>query len=303
MNYLENPSSRVISCLLSADYLLMSHRNDYMKPFSAKIRKDVHDPLQLDFLSNIPEPPTPMKPIEPSPDGTPPLPLMTPSTEPVADVFDSDPFFNSDEIPFEIDSPAPPVPERTPAATAEERLLETIVHKSGDNEETSTPFINAEELALLRSELDSAVEKADKAGAAHDKTQKDLQILKTRFAALESELAAAREGLIKADQARCQTELRFAEAEQQWMDKLSHLRHMLDEVEDTRDEVFQKRVPRLLFIGTLIAGIIATIFAYLIGLGQSPSTPAITGIQDKTQATASALPLSLIHISEPTRPY
>ena len=198
-----------------------------------------------------------MKPIEPSPDGTPPLPFLTPSPEPVADVFEADPFFNppeslpsladeppSTEMPFD---PDPPVvtPARDAPHTAEERLLETIVSQGADPDMRHTPDGSDE-----------------------------LRSLKTRLAALETELTAAREGLAQAIQSRNQTELRFAQAEKQWTDKLNHLRHMLDEVEDTRDEVFQKRVPKLLFIGTLVAGLVATLFAYLIGTGQSTPPPA-----------------------------
>ncbi len=207
-----------------------------MKPFSAKTRKDIQDPLQLDFLTAVQPPTPPMKPIESSPDGTLPLPLLT---VPAADVFESDPFFN----------PLPPAPDDSdresaePVAapsTAEERLLETIV---GEPPETKAPL--------------------------------ELQTLKTRLSALAVELAAAQEQNSRANQLRSQTEVRFAEAEKQWTEKLNQLRHMLDEVEDTRDEVFRKRVSKSLFTGTVITAIVAVIFAYLIGSRQSAPPPAI----------------------------
>ncbi|MEI8351523.1 MAG: hypothetical protein WCG36_04325, partial [bacterium] len=46
-----------------------------MKPSNAKPRKDMQNPLQMDFLSAIPHPPRSLAPVEPGPDGTPPLPL------------------------------------------------------------------------------------------------------------------------------------------------------------------------------------------------------------------------------------
>lgn len=53
-----------------------------MKPFNTKPRKETQNPLQMDFLSAIPQPPKPLSPVEPGPDGTPPLPLSS-ETEPL----------------------------------------------------------------------------------------------------------------------------------------------------------------------------------------------------------------------------
>ena len=233
-----------------------------VKPASSKNRpKAAQDSsLQMDFFSRIPEPARPMAPMEPGPDGTPPLPLihqpeptpprsvfpeepsestpdetdekptgtiMTEDTK--DDLFDSDPFFNP------APSPIPPAPR----TTAEERLLNTIVGESPS--------------------------------AAQDQARLDFQILKTRFSTLESDLAAARGEAASAHHMRIQAEARHAEAEKQWTDKLAQLRGMLEEVEDIRDELASKRVPRILFTGTLVAGIIATAGAYF--LGSSRSTP------------------------------
>jgi flagellar motor protein MotB len=226
-----------------------------------------------------------MKPIEPSPDGTPPLPFLTSTPEPAADVFEADPFFNppdslspgteeltSDEMPFDPDPP----PSHAPAivTTAEERLLETIVNPADTPDEPRAPGLAEEQETLLRKELDLASQALRQTETAREQTHQELRAVKTRCAALEAELTGARTALNQAHQARTETEARFEQAEKQWTDKLSQLRHMLDEVEDTRDDVFQKRVPKLLFIGTLIAGIIATLFAYLIGAGQSSPPPA-----------------------------
>jgi outer membrane protein OmpA-like peptidoglycan-associated protein len=338
-----------------------------MKPLSAKNRKDVQDTQQLDFLSSIPAPVPPMKPLEPSQDGTLPLPLshdpvpaipprpifptlhkeptqpVTP-VDPVEDVFESDPFFNPpqpidhpaeeeqsiatpepdavgstpDDIPFEIDntdpveaeehSIEPPTPDPIleadepvepavqeqaapePAAqvhpTAEERLLGSIVNEPPAKRNDTQSRLHEDQLNHLRTELDSAMEVAYKAAASRDKSQKELHTLKTRFEAMETELAAVQATLTHANQLRAQTEARFTEAEKQWTDKLNHLRHLLDEVEDTRDEVSQKKVSKLLFIGTVITSIIAIPFAYLIGANQS-------GTQDSSEppaVTAPAIP-------------
>lgn len=262
--------------------------------------------MQLDFLATIPEPTPPMKPIDPSPDGTPPLPLLNeqPSIPPRPIFhFDSDPFFNPRNpaqpatpvampgtIPAEPDGPAEaepppdvdvaadelPAPPDFAPATAEERLLHSIVQAPEANPAAVVPLISAAELTSLREQLDSAIEQARKAEITRQKAQQDLAAMKTRLAGVETELSATRLEVDQSNQARHQTETRFAEAEKQWTEKLSVLRRMLDEVEDTRDEVYQKRVPKLLFAGTLIAGIVATLFAYLIGAGQagSPSVNA-----------------------------
>lgn len=280
----------------------------------------------MDFLSNIPNPPLPMKPVELSPDGTPPLPLLNqqqaipprPSFH-----FDSDPFFNppspqaapesepsdslppadeeliSDDIPFEIDSPVVPEPEFTPLPTAEERLLESIVHEHAEKPEAPVPLIHEEDLALLQSELDRVAKEARKAGGARDKALEDLHSLKTRFAALESELAAAHEVNSQAHQSRSQTEIRFAEAEKQWTDKLSHLRRMLDEVEDARDEASQQGVSKLLFMGTLAASLIAVIFAYVIGASQTPSPQVASEIASKPPVITSTLASRPVAPTEP----
>ncbi len=249
----------------------------------------------MDFLTAVHPPTPPMKPIESSPDGTLPLPLLT---TPAADLFESDPFFNppapasedsateivepvapegdepaSDDIPFEIDSPESPEPPAPP--TAEERLLESIVGDPPEPTAQQPQLISAEQLELLRAELDSALKETQKAGAAREKAQLELQALKTRLSALGVELAAAQEQNSQANQLRNQTEVRFAEAEKQWTEKLSQLRRMLDEVEDTRDEVFRKRVSKPLFVGTVITAIVAVIFAYLIGTRQSVAPPAL----------------------------
>lgn len=280
-----------------------------MKPFSAKTRKDTQSPLQLDFLSSVQNPILPMKPIEPSPDGTPPLPLLPPRPAPLeADIFESDPFFQTppsgqppepesvvpfavvdelepDEIPFPIDTPEALLPADPASPTAEERLLNTIVREPLEKESAHAPsLIDEARQTRLILERDIAIEEARKASIARDKAKQELLSFKTRAAALDTELAAARETLAQATQSRAQIETRFAEAEKQWTDKLSHLRHLLDEVEDTRDEVIQKRVPRLLFIGTLAAGIIATLFAYLIGLGQSSPPSVMADHQPMPQA-------------------
>ena len=294
----------------------------------------------MDFLTSVQNPTPPMKPIGPSPDGTPPLPLLNhipnipprpifpdihpsessqhkgstqvdPSPESIADVFESDPFFNSpgshevsdsatpfpvsdeltsDHLPGEIEIPArPPEPAPPLRPTAEERLLETIVSDSTDRKEKPVPHLEEGQLAHLRKELARTRVEIENANATRDKTLKEFHALKIRCAALESELASAREGMTQVQQAGSQTESRFAEAEKQWTEKLSHLRQMLDDVEDTRDQVFQKRVPKLLFIGTLIAGIIATIFAYLIGASQPTPSPMIAENTPKLTTPAPAL--------------
>ena len=225
-----------------------------------------------------------MKPIEPSPDGTQPLPFLTPAPGSGVDVFEADPFFNPpaplapvtdepppDELPAD---PDPPVAS-TPAlmASAEERLLESIVSQPDDTEAA-----RAQGLA------------------------RELRAFKIRCAALETELNGARLALNQAHQARTETETRFEQAEKQWTGKLSQLRQMLDEVEDARDDVFQKRVPKLLFIGTLIAGIVATLFAYLIGAGQSTPAPIVLPEPAPTLAAGIAHPLPVAQPAAPLEP-
>ena len=68
---------------------------------------------------------------------------------------------------------------------------------------------------------------------------------------------------------------------------------MLDEVEDIRDELSRKRVPRILFSGTLAAGILATAFAYFIGAGQT-SHPEIAEAPPVPPVIASPLPVAAI---------
>ena len=315
-----------------------------MKPINARSRKDAQDPLQLDFLAAIPQPPRPLAPVETGTDGTPPLPLSTTpeptpprsvfsdhtptlsavtdsrmegtsmATNPgndVADVFESDPFFSAgtlqrkqepndstffevDEIPQE-DVPsitlAPPAPPSAPTSdsfpnhSAEERLLSTIVGDAPETEPASHKMTGlADELNAIRSELEAALETRQKAFASRDRSRQDLQILKTRFAALESDLASARAETEQANQLKLQAETRYTNAEQLWSDKLSQLRRMLDDVEIMRDELNNKRVPKILFIGTLVVGALATVFAFFIGynVGQPletaslDTTPALT---------------------------
>lgn len=255
-----------------------------MKPSLSKNRALAEDPLQLDFLSRVQPPPPPMKPIEASPDGTPPLPFLTPAPESRVDVFEADPFFNPpaplapvtdgpppDELPAD---PAPPVASTpAPPASAEERLLERIMSQPDETEAT-----RAQGLA------------------------RELRAIRIRCAALETELNGARLALDQAHLARTETETRFEQAEKQWTGKLSQLRQMLDEVEDARDDVFQKRVPKLLFIGTLIAGIVATLFAYLIGAGQSTPAPVILPEPAPTLAAGIPLPLPVAPPAAPLEP-
>jgi flagellar motor protein MotB len=175
-------------------------------------------------------------------------------------------------MPFDPD-PSPPPHAPAIVTTAEERLLETIVNPSDTTDDARAHDLADEQEALVRQKLDRAGQALRQAETAREQTHQELRGVKTRCAALEAELTGARTALNQATLARTETEARFEEAEKQWTDKLSQLRHMLDEVEDTRDDVFQKRVPKLLFIGTLIAGIIATLFAYLIGASQSSPPP------------------------------
>lgn len=241
----------------------------------------------MDFLSNIPDPTPPMKPIEPSADGTLPLPFhqSAETSEQEIPIEDEQP--TSDDIPFETNPMPHPDTEIVP--TAEERLLETIVHEPAEKTEEPVPRIKDEQVDLLRAELANATEETRKAGIARIKAQQDFQSLKTRFAALETELTATKLDLTQTKQLNSQTENRFAEAEKQWTDKLSQLRHMLDEVEDTRDEVFQKRVPKLLFIGTLVAGIVAVIFAYMIGAGQATAPAPVAETPSMSPSDAPSL--------------
>jgi len=249
----------------------------------------------MDFLSAIPEPPIPMKPIGPSPDGTPPLPLLT------QDVFDVDPFFNPlppDKRPEVI--PAPPPPDvSVPNTTAEERLLDTIIGTPEGRANSESPTIREEPLNPLRTELDEAIADARKAITARDLARQDLAILKTRFSALEEELAAARQEVTGANQSRSQTEARFEDAERQWTEKLGHLRSMLDDVEEIRDELFKKRVPKLLFVGTLVAGITASVFAYLIGAGHSITPDSVSDNPPPASTTTRTL---VVPVAPPAKP-
>ena len=198
------------------------------------------------------------------------------------DVFESDPFFNPESgegHPFDADvTPLDDVPTITiepeppaPPATAEERLLDTIVNTPPPQEPASPSSFVTEELAGLRAELDQALADRNTILTARDRARQDLQIYKTRFPTLESDLASARMEVDRANQLRLQTDPRHAESELQWNDKLAHLRRMLDEVETIRDELNTKRVSKILFIGAVVAGLLATTFAYFIGAGSIPT--------------------------------
>jgi flagellar motor protein MotB len=265
-----------------------------MKPSPSKSRRIDQDSMQMDFLSAIPEPAKPMPPVGPGIDGTPPLPLINPlfGTEPTQeegnpmtdkphdDVFELDPFFKSDDTTPELPEPEALVPEVSlPETTAEERLLNTIV---------SEPDVTG-----LQAELENALAQTQNAITARNQARQDLQILKTRFSTLESDLAAAREETAAAHALKAQEEKRHADSESQWSDKLAHLRRMLDEVEDIRDELSRKRVPRILFSGTLAAGILATAFAYFIGAGQA-SRQGITAVPPAPPLSVPALPVAAI---------
>lgn len=171
--------------------------------------------------------------------------------------------------------------------TAEEMLLNTIV---GDSQSPfpQPPLPSASDVRLaalqaehaaLQADLDTALADLQETKAQRERTRQDLAILKTRFAALESDLAAARREVEKVNHLRLQAETRLTEAENQWSDKLSQFRRMLDEVEDMRNELMSKRVPKILFIGVLVAGLLAVPFAYILGKGQAsheapPAPPA-----------------------------
>jgi flagellar motor protein MotB len=283
-----------------------------MKPSLSKNRRIEQDPTQMDFLSAIPEPAKPMPPVGPGADGTPPLPLINqpppipetpvvplfdsepeeeaeegdPMTDkPHDDVFELDPFFKSENTTPETPEPEAILPDATlpdptpPEATAEERLLNTIVSET--------------DVTGLQAELENALTQAQSALTARNQARQDLQILKTRFSTLESDLAAAREETATAYALKAQEEARHADSERQWSEKLSHLRGMLDEVEDIRDELNRKRVPRILFSGTLAAGILATAFAYFIGAGQA-SRQDIAEAPSLPPVTATPLPVAAI---------
>lgn len=231
----------------------------------------------------------------------------TMTDKPKDDVFESDPFFSNEpeapqaepEAPSDtaepgiepdvappeyddatFDAPALETPEAEPVqppASAEERLLDTIVGQPDTRQPDSrSPELSAELEALrtecetLKTELATAQSKARNAAATHTQTRQDLQILKTRFSTLESDLAAARADVSRATQLKTEAEARLTASEQEWAGKIDHLRHMLDEVEDMHDEQMRKRVPKLLFIATLVTGIVATAFAYFIGANQAP---------------------------------
>jgi flagellar motor protein MotB len=223
------------------------------------------------------------------------------SDKPKDDVFESDPFFSQepvtlqpepessseaeepavepDVIPPETDdasfdvyaleAPEAETPPPVAVATAEERLLNSIVGEPEAAQAETPPRDSSAELAALQTELEDALAKAKSAVAAHTQTRQDLQILKTRFSTLESDLVAARGETAKAVQMKVQAEAMHADTERQWSDKLAQLRRMLDEVEEIRDEQLRKRVPKLLFIGTLVTGVLATAFAYFIGANQA----------------------------------
>ena len=292
----------------------------------------------MDFLTAIPEPAKPMPPVGPGADGTPPLPLINPTPprvvmqapeerdegvpppeestlnrrcepakeegnpmtdKPHDDVFELDPFFKPEDTIPEDTIPETPEPEALlpensrPEATAEERLLNTIVSET--------------DVTGLHAELENALAQAQSALTARNQARQDLQILKTRFSTLESDLAAAREETAAAYALKAQEETRHADSERQWSDKLSQLRRMLDEVEDIRDELSRKRVPRILFSGTLAAGILATAFAYFIGAGQAsrqditeaPSVPPVTASPLPVAAIKPVLPPPISHPIEP----
>lgn len=236
----------------------------------------------MDFLSAIPEPAKPMPPVGPGADGTPPLPLINqtppiPST-PVVPLFDSEP--EEQEGDPMTDKPHDDVFELDPFFKTEESMPEP------PEPEALLPEVPAPEATAEERLLNTIVSEPE------------------RFSTLESDLAAAREETATAYALNAQEEARHVEAERQWSDKLAHLRRMLDEVEDIRDELNRKRVPRILFSGTLAAGILATAFAYFIGAGQSsrqdiaeapPALPA-------APILAPALPVAAIKPALPPPP-
>ncbi|MEI8123078.1 MAG: OmpA family protein [bacterium] len=267
-------------------------------------------------LSTPQEDPVPSRSVFPekTPKSTPVEPVKNGESEtmtevPAEDVFESDPFFNPEPdggIPFDADvaplddvptitiEPEPPVSP----ATAEERLLDTIVNTPPPQEPDSQSPAVTEELTGLRAERDQALADRNTILTARDRARQELQILKTRFSTLESDLAAARMEVGKANQLRLQAESRHAESELQWNDKLTNLRRMLDEVETIRDELNTKRVSKILFIGAVVAGLLATTFAYFIGAGinRTPETrsdikiPAASPMLAEHPAPASPMP-------------
>ena len=249
-------------------------------------------PLPLTQDTDIPEEPMMEHEVEPEAQHALDNTDMTDTPDPAdEDVFDADPFFNpeaapnapleetpfpeSDDIPVIIHaSVAPP---SVPVVSAEERLLDTIV---ATTPEPTPKRTTADEITMAALETDLEVARASlsKAESARERARQDLQILKTRFSTLESDLSDAREAAGKAEALRAQAETqhvqaeaRHVEAERQWTDKLAHLRRMLEEVEEFRDELSQKRVPRLMFVSAIVAGIITTSMAFLIGSHQAPS--------------------------------
>ena len=303
----------------------------------------------MDFLSAIPAPKAPMPPLEPGPDGTPPLPLSAAEEAPVPsrsvfedtpapvpqtaaveppegmpmtdetheDVFESDPFFNPDSAKSDTDDSQPFEPDESPVddlpvitleqeppipPTAEERLLHTIVGDPTPAEAPPAKMAAAEEeLARLRAELERLFSDRNTLLAARDQAKQDLQIFRTRFSTLEADLAAARTEAGKANQLKLQAETRHADAERQWKDKLAHLRGMLDEVEAIRDELNTRRVPKMLFIGTLVAGLLAVIFAYFIGAGTA-RTPEISPRPPETPRAPQLLVTPPVKAKTPTEP-
>jgi outer membrane protein OmpA-like peptidoglycan-associated protein len=264
-----------------------------------------------------PEPEPTLEPDIEAPEYEPGEPAATDAVEPVTapgtgtlspepgmepDIFENDPFFKFDADPGTSSASGipqiratPPEPEPLPSpATAEERLLGTIVKEPSLAEPRPAVTRLAAEIATLKRQLEAATEDCAEAETARDKARRDLQGATTRVASLESELAAAREALTKEQRLRQQEATRHQDGERQTSEKLNHFKHMLDEVEDLRDEVAHKRVARPVVYGIIAAGLVATLGAYLLGAGSEGSgqeeTPEIASTPAPPAPPALTLP-------------
>lgn len=238
------------------------------------------------------------EPTEVSPE--PEAPLPEPASE--SDIFENDPFFkfDTDSTPS-LAASVPPAPVAMPepipppsSATAEERLLDTIVREPAREEPPPAVTQLATEIATLKRQLEASTEDCAEAEAARDRARRELQGTKTRVAGLETELAAARDALTKEQRLRQQEATRHQDQERQTSEKLNHFKQMLDEVEDLRDEVAHKRVARPVVYAIVAAGLVATLAAYLIGAhSQGPAleeAPEMASVAAPTEPPALALP-------------
>lgn len=275
------------------------------------------DPAQLEAMTTVPE-------DHPVPSDTPPPPAAVPAAaaapteeEQLADLFESDPFFNPVIAP-PVPAPSTPAePSRTePEPTAEERLLDSIVGKPAKPTEalaleTPVPADEpvpvdepppADEPLSLPPEQQEAMATEVAAQEAIAQVIGELDRARARVSELETELTRAREQAAREIQLRKAESVRHAAVEREWARKsLAASSGTLDKHDSLKEDSPQHRPAHVVAL-TLVLAAFAVALAFFAGRScESRRVHAsdVTASPAPVDSAAEALPSPMPAIASP----